>query len=42
MEGGPGLLNNVLTEHASPFGLPSKKNVCLNFSTFSDSEVAKY
>ncbi len=27
--------------HASPFGIPSKKNVQLYFSTFSDSKVAK-
>ena len=30
----------VLTEQASSFGIPSKKNVWLNFSTFSDSEVS--
>ena len=27
VKGGPGLLNNVLTEQASSFGISSKKNV---------------
>ena len=33
---------NLGCNHASPFGTPSKKNVTLNFSTFSGSKVLEY
>ena len=37
----PLVTREIWSAHASPSSIPSTKNVRLNFSTFSESKVAK-